>query len=332
MDKSAFHYDLPESLIADQPLPNRTESRLMVLNKRSTEHRRFKDLVEFLIPEDLLIINDTKVIKARIEAHKDSGGRASILVERVESANTALCQVRVSKPLITSRTLNVENRKLEILGREGDFYLLKFPQPVYEFLEKFGKVPLPPYIRRPAVESDSDRYQTVYARESGAVAAPTAGLHFDEALLRSLENQGVRCARLTLHVGAGTFQPIRTHSIDDVKMHHERFNIPEATLEAVRTCSGRVVAVGTTVVRTLETWAQTGRTSGETNLFIKPGFRFNSVDAMITNFHLPESTLLMLVSAFAGRERTLNAYQEAVAQDYRFFSYGDAMFIPNRHV
>ena len=327
--KSDFSYELPPHLIANAPTARRTDSRLMVIGSDSNDHRRFEDLLEYLVPGDVLVINDSKVIKARLNATKDTGGKVSILVERVTSEHEALCQVRSSKPLKPERTLTCEDQTIHIVGREGEFYRLRFDYPVITFLSQHGEVPLPHYIERgkPSDRLDEQRYQTVYASKQGAVAAPTAGLHFDDAFLKQIAAKGIDICRVTLHVGAGTFQPVRVSNIADHVMHYERYEIPETTLNRLIARSSRVVAVGTTVVRTLESWAQTKQSAGETNLFITPGFKFQVVDALVTNFHLPESTLLMLVSAFKGRERMLAAYEEAVREEYRFFSYGDAMFM-----
>lgn len=299
----------------------------MVLGPTGYEHRRFKDLLDYLRPGDMMVINDSKVIKARLHAMKDSGGKAEVLVERIDSETEALCQVGVSKPLKSDRTLSCYGQTLKVIAREGEFYRLRFDRPVLEFLETFGSVPLPPYVRRKVRDNDEQRYQTVYASKPGAVAAPTAGLHFDDEFLAQIEAKGVEIFRVTLHVGAGTFQPVRVNDLSQHVMHHERFEIPAETIARLEERPSRVIAVGTTVVRTLESWAQNNVTSGETNLFITPGFEFHVVDALVTNFHLPESTLLMLVSAFYGRERMLAAYEEAVRREYRFFSYGDAMFM-----
>ncbi len=333
LTKSDFSYELPSHLIARQPTTARTASRLLVIGKQGNEHRVFRDLVDYLRPDDLLVVNDSEVVKARLHAVKDSGGRADLLVERIESEFEALCQVRVTKPLKPKRSLFCSGHTITVVAREGGFYRLQFEHPVIDFLEAFGSVPLPPYIRRDATAQDERRYQTVYASEPGAIAAPTAGLHFDEELLARIEAKGVRICRITLHVGAGTFQPVRQEDLSKHLMHQERYEIPAATLRCLEESSKRrIVSVGTTVVRTLETWAQTNAPIGETNLFIKPGFKFKVVDALITNFHLPESTLLMLVAAFIGRQRVLDAYKEAVAMQYRFFSYGDAMYLERRDV
>lgn len=326
MRRTDFRFDLPESLIAQRPLESRSASRLLALAGDSVRHCQFEDLADLLGPDDLLVVNDSRVIKARLMAQKDSGGRAEVLVERIVDTNRALCQVRVSKPLKPNRCLHQDGHRLDVVERDGEFYLLDFNAPVAAYLDAHGEVPLPPYIERSRDAKDEDRYQTIYAAVPGAVAAPTAGLHFDEDLLDRLRAKGVGVASVTLHVGAGTFQPVRGDDLSRHEMHAECYAIPKATRLAIDACDGRVVAVGTTVVRTLEAAAAAGNDCGETRLFITPGYRFRVVDALVTNFHLPESTLLMLVSAFAGVEPVRWAYAEAVRRRYRFFSYGDAMF------
>ena len=326
MRRTDFRFDLPESLIAQRPLESRSASRLLALAGDSVRHCQFEDLADLLGPDDLLVVNDSRVIKARLMAQKDSGGRAEVLVERIVDTNRALCQVRVSKPLKPNRCLYQDGHRLDVVERDGEFYLLDFNAPVAAYLDAHGEVPLPPYIERSRDAKDEDRYQTIYAAVPGAVAAPTAGLHFDQDLLDRLRAKGVGVASVTLHVGAGTFQPVRGDDLSRHEMHAERYAIPKATRLAIDACDGRVVAVGTTVVRTLEAAAAAGNDCGETRLFITPGYRFRVVDALVTNFHLPESTLLMLVSAFAGVEPVRWAYAEAVRRRYRFFSYGDAMF------
>ena len=321
-----FDFHLPTSLIAQRPARARSASRLLVLGEGGVRHCRFDSIVELLREDDLLVVNDTQVMKARLAAVKDSGGRAEILVERIEGETQALCQVRASKAPMVGRALSVGGVGVRVLERRDDFYLLAFDAPVAEVLDRHGQVPLPPYIERRADADDEARYQTVYAASPGAVAAPTAGLHFDAPLLRKLEERGVTIASVTLHVGAGTFQPVRDEDLARHRLHAERYAIPPATRRALDACAGRVVAVGTTVVRTLEAAAASGCEQGETRLFILPGYRFRVVDALVTNFHLPGSTLLMLVSAFAGLEAVRGAYGEAVRRGYRFYSYGDAMF------
>ena len=330
MRRSDFRYSLPKRLIAQVPLAERAASRLLVLGEHAVAHRTFDRLVDFLRPGDILVVNDTRVVKARLFGKKDSGGRAELLVERIESEREALCQVRVSKPLKAGRTVSVDGQAVEVVERCGTFYRLRFPTEIGPFLEAHGRVPLPPYVRRRARREDETRYQTVYADRPGAVAAPTAGLHFDDALLQRVEEVGVPIARVTLHVGAGTFEPVRTEEVAQHRMHEERYEVPAETADVLNARRGRVVAVGTTVVRTLESAVdgagQVRAGAGATSLFIVPGYRFRVVDALVTNFHLPESTLLMLVAAFAGYDRVMDAYREAVAREYRFFSYGDAMF------
>ena len=336
--KSDFHFDLPEDLIAQAPLPERAASRLLVLDARSDTlaDRAFRDIVDYLAPGDLLVFNDTRVLPARLFGRKDSGGEVEILVERVLSPHELRAQVRASKALKPGRHVLLEDgTALEVVERAGEFWTLRTPaaETVEKLLLRLGHMPLPPYIRRADVASDRERYQTVFAREPGAVAAPTAGLHFDEALLAALRAKGVELGYVTLHVGAGTFQPVRADSLAEHVMHDEWLNVGAALCEKIaqtRARGGRVVAVGTTVVRALESAWRDGRVqpfAGETRIFIFPGVPVRSVDALVTNFHLPESTLLMLVSAFAGRERILRAYAHAVAARYRFFSYGDAMLI-----
>ena len=335
MRRSDFHYELPPELIAQQPPATRSASRMLCLGP-TLRDARITDLPGELAPGDLLVFNDTRVIPARLHGAKDSGGRIEILVERLLGEHEALAQVRASKPPQAGGTLRVDGSDvpLRVEGREGEFFRLRRGDggSMLALLEAAGHVPLPPYIDRPDAAADRERYQTLFAREPGAVAAPTAGLHFDEVLLEAIRARGVEIGCVTLHVGAGTFQPIRVEDLAQHRMHRERFSIPAALgerIQATRARKGRVVAVGTTVVRALETAA--GKASdGETDIFITPGYQFRVVDALLTNFHLPESTLLMLVSAFAGRERVLAAYAHAVRQRYRFFSYGDAMFIPHR--
>ena len=333
MQLKDFDYELPEALIAQAPLAQRTASRLLALTPEGLAHKQFADVVTLLRPGDLLVLNNTKVIKARLYGRKTTGGAAEILVERILAPDLALCQVKVSKALREGVTLQVGDQTLRSRGRQGQFYLLEFPIPVLDLLDAHGHVPLPPYIERADEENDEQRYQTVFSKTPGAVAAPTAGLHFDQALLQSLAEQGVATAEVTLHVGAGTFQPVRG-DVEQHVMHSEQYVVPgetAATIKATQEAGGRVIAVGTTVVRTLESAADeqgmVQASSGDTNLFIKPGFEFHVVDALITNFHLPKSTLLMLISAFAGYDKVMEAYRIAVDSEYRFFSYGDAMWL-----
>jgi len=343
LKKSDFHYDLPESLIAQQPLPERSASRLLVLpgGEAPLQDRHVRDLPELLQPGDLLVFNDTRVLPARLFGKKTSGGRVEILIERLLGGHDARAQLGMSKPARAGTRIVLDNGgEAEVLGREGEFYLMRFDgdEPLEKLLLHAGQMPLPPYIHRAPGADDAERYQTVFARELGAVAAPTAGLHFDDALLDALRIRGVGFGTITLHVGAGTFQPMRNERLDQHVMHSEWLNVGAALVEQIRharASGGRVIAVGTTVVRALE--SATVRTdsgehvlrpfAGETQIFIFPGYRIRSVDALLTNFHLPESTLLMLVSAYAGRERVLAAYRHAVELGYRFFSYGDAMLV-----
>jgi S-adenosylmethionine:tRNA ribosyltransferase-isomerase len=336
--KSDFHFDLPAHLIAQAPLPQRADSRLLVADARSADlsDRAFRDLPDLLAPGDLLVFNDTRVIPARLHGRKDSGGEVEILLERVTGPHEALAQVRASKALIEGRSIALaDGSTVRIGAREGEFYRLHFEtdEPLDALLDRVGHMPLPPYIRRADDSADRERYQTVFAATPGAVAAPTAGLHFDQALLAQLAARGIDSAHVTLHVGAGTFQPLRSDDLHAHVMHREWLNVGAALVakaRAARARGGRIVAVGTTVVRALETASASGELApyaGETQIFIFPGYRFHSVDALVTNFHLPESTLLMLVSAFAGREFVLDAYRHAIAQEYRFFSYGDATLL-----
>jgi S-adenosylmethionine:tRNA ribosyltransferase-isomerase len=336
MRRADFHFDLPAELIAMAPPAVRTGSRLLQLSMPGGACRdlAFTDLPSLLAPGDLLVFNDTRVIPARVHGRKASGGRIELLLEREETAHRALVHARASKGLREGAVIALPGgHSARMIGRDGDLYRLEFSVPVLPFFESYGEMPLPPYIARAAGPDDRERYQTVYARHPGAVAAPTAGLHFDQQLLRSLAAGGVRQAFVTLHVGAGTFQPLRVDDIDAHVMHAERVSVSEATCAAVaatRAAGGRVVAVGTTVVRSLEAAAAAGSLAplhGETRLFIRPGYRFRVVDALLTNFHLPESTLLMLCAALVGREPLLAAYAHAVQARYRFFSYGDAMFL-----
>ena len=336
MHVADFHFDLPESLIARHPLAERRGSRLLVLDGPTGKlnHRHFGDLLGYLQPGDLMVFNDTRVIPARLFGQKASGGKLEILVERVLDEERVLAHVRSSKsPKPGSRILIDGGAEAEMVARHEALFELKFAEPVLPLLERVGHMPLPPYIDRPDEAEDRERYQTVYARNAGAVAAPTAGLHFDEPLLEAIRAKGVATAFVTLHVGAGTFQPVRVERIEDHHMHREWLQVDQAVVDAVAACrarGGRVIAVGTTSVRSLESAARDGELqafAGETDIFLYPGRPFHVVDALVTNFHLPESTLLMLVSAFAGYRQTMTAYATAVAEGYRFFSYGDAMFI-----
>jgi S-adenosylmethionine:tRNA ribosyltransferase-isomerase len=335
---SDFDYGLPPELIAQFPADERGASRLLHLDGRSGElgDRRFRELPQLVKAGDVLVMNDTRVIKARLTGRKESGGQVEVLVERVLDFERVLAQVRASKtPRAGSRLLLAGGTKAEVLGRAGEFFELRFIDctDVFALLERAGSVPLPPYIAHAADAGDAARYQTVYARTPGAVAAPTAGLHFDEALLTAIKARGVELAWVTLHVGAGTFQPVRVEDLDAHVMHAEWYALPQATADAIaraRTAGGNVIAVGTTSLRALESAAAGGELragNAETRLFIVPGYRFRVVDRLITNFHLPRSTLMMLVSAFAGIDNIRRAYAHAVNTRYRFFSYGDAMLL-----
>jgi len=331
-----FAYDLPPELIAQQPLAERTASRLLALDGRNGTLRdlKFVDLPSLLRAGDLLVFNDTRVVKARLQAQKASGGKLELLLERVLDERRALFQARASKPLREGGDMTLAGGgAARAVGRHDDLFEIEFDEPVLGYLARHGEVPLPPYISRTADRADAERYQTVLARVDGAVAAPTAGLHFDAATLDRLARAGVARTLVTLHVGAGTFQPVRVDDLDQHHMHAEWLAVDEAAcaaIRATRAAGGRVIAVGTTVVRALETAWRDGEVrsyQGDTRLFIRPGYDFRAVDALITNFHLPESTLLMLVSAFAGFGQVLAAYRHAVRERYRFFSYGDAMFV-----
>jgi S-adenosylmethionine:tRNA ribosyltransferase-isomerase len=331
-----FDYELPPELIAQHPLPDRAASRLLHVTSNGLEDRRFADIEQLFAPGDLLVFNDTRVIKARLLGRKPSGGKVEALVERVLEPTLALALVRTSHRPAPGATFDFDGARATVEGRRDDFFLLRFDRDVLEALDAHGHVPLPPYIGHADDAGDARRYQTVYATQPGAVAAPTAGLHFTEALLARLRARGVESAPLTLHVGAGTFQPVRTERLSDHRMHSERFEVPATTAQAVNAALAagrRIVAVGTTSLRALESAALAGgghrvaAGKSETSLFIAPGFRFSVVDRLLTNFHLPKSTLLMLVSAFAGVERIRSAYAHAIAERYRFFSYGDAMLL-----
>ena len=350
MQRTDFSYELPPELIAQHPLAARSVSRLLSLDGPSGDiaHHQFSDLLRFLQPNDLLVFNNTRVIPARLWGQKTSGGRVEILIERIAGSHRALAHIRASKSPRAGSVLELSPQegappgpyRLTVTGRDDALFQLSSEggPPLAEILQAIGHMPLPPYIQRADELADKDRYQTVYAEREGAVAAPTAGLHFSAEMLRRIDEAGIRRATVTLHVGAGTFQPVRADSIEDHVMHAEYVEVDEAVCSAVRETrarGGRVVAIGTTAVRSLETASTAYRTiapyRGDTDIFIYPGYRFRNVDAMVTNFHLPESTLLMLVSAFAGRGPIMAAYAEAIAQRYRFFSYGDAMFISANH-
>ena len=343
MLRTDFHYDLPKAQIATHPCEERSGSRLLRVNPKLEQivDSRFTELPGLLNAGDLLVFNDTRVIPARLWGHKDSGGKVEVLVERITGPRQVLAHVRASKsPQPGSRLLLESGITAQVVERVEDLFRIEFAgsDTVLELLDAHGHMPLPPYIERSDELSDRSRYQTIYAQTPGAVAAPTAGLHFDEGIMSQLRDRGVEMAFVTLHVGAGTFQPVRVDKLEDHVMHFEYLDVDAATCDrivATQARGGRVVAVGTTVVRSLETAARDGQVQpykGETNLFITPGYRFRCVDAMLTNFHLPESTLLMLVCAFAGYTRMMAAYRHAVERGYRFFSYGDAMFIECREL
>ena len=340
MKTSDFSFDLPDSLIARYPMAERSSSRLLVfdpLENQCSDHI-FRDVEQFLSPGDLLVFNNTKVIPARLYGEKLSGGKLEALVERVLDDSEVLAHIRCSRSPKPGQQIRLEGVLVDVIGREGALFRLRFQsdQSVLSLLDEVGHMPLPPYMAREDAEEDKERYQTVYAEKAGAVAAPTAGLHFDEPLLERLKSKGINFAFVTLHVGAGTFQPVKVDDVHQHEMHAEYIEVSQevvAAVKATRKAGKRVVAVGTTSVRSLESASQSGEIGefyDESRIFIYPGYEFKSVDAIITNFHLPESTLIMLISAFAGREQTLGAYDHAIAEKYRFYSYGDAMFIPRQ--
>ena len=344
MKLSDFSYDLPPHLIAQEALQDRTASRLLVVENKandmaSCENKVFSDLVDLIEPNDLLVFNNTRVIPARLHGKKATGGKVEVLVERLLSDKALLAHVKASKSPKKGTLLKLEGGiNIEVIGRQGALFELKVlnESPILALLEQHGHIPLPPYIERDDTEDDRERYQTVFAKKPGAVAAPTAGLHFTDGLLDKLKKKGVETAQVTLHVGAGTFQPVRVDDLSDHVMHSEWVEVDESVCEAVAACKqrgGKVIAVGTTSVRSLESAAKDGELkpfTGDTRLFLTPGCAFNVVDRMVTNFHLSESTLLMLVSAFSGYDTMKQAYQHAIAEEYRFFSYGDAMFLSHR--
>jgi S-adenosylmethionine:tRNA ribosyltransferase-isomerase len=343
MKKSDFNYLLPEALIAQKPLAERTASRLLCMDRNTGRiaDRQFIDFIDLIDERDLLVFNDTKVIPARLFGKKQSGGKVEILIERILDDHHAIAHVRASKAAKAGTLIELDNGYgCEVLGRADDLFHLEFKgEPsLLTILEQIGHIPLPPYITREDDQSDLTRYQTVFAREAGAVAAPTAGLHFDQAMMEKLKAKGVQSAFVTLHVGSGTFQPVRVENLSEHLMHKEYFAVlPEAVaaVQQAKARGGRVVAIGTTAVRALESASKSGRLEagfGDTDLFITPGYQFKSVDAILTNFHLPESTLLMLVSAFAGYGHVMNAYKHAIDESYRFFSYGDAMFLERNFI
>jgi S-adenosylmethionine:tRNA ribosyltransferase-isomerase len=343
MRLSDFNYNLPPELIAQHPLPDRTASRLLVLGKDPIGQldlidQQFTNIIDLIKSDDLLVFNDTKVIPARLFGKKESGGAVEVLLERVTGSDTAITQIRASKSPKPGTLLfmgsSEDSFTIEVIGRQegpqNPFFEVRFSGPCVPLLEKHGQLPLPPYITHTPDDVDQQRYQTVVAKNPGAVAAPTAGLHFDQKILDDLTKKGVRHTTVTLHVGAGTFSPVRTEDLSQHQMHTEWFSIPSEThnlMKETQATGGRIIAVGTTSLRALESAAALGITEGETKLFITPGYSFKEVDCLITNFHLPSSTLLMLVSAFAGYENIKKAYDHAIQQHYRFFSYGDAMFL-----
>ena len=336
MKKSDFNYQLPNELIARYPLEHRTDSRLLVVNDEQLIDQHFTDLPGLLKAGDLLVFNNTRVIAARLYGHKKTGGKLEILLERVIGDKAALAHVRNSKSLKIGATILLDGGyHCTVESRVGDLLELTFVDSIHTVLESVGHMPLPPYIDREDESLDLERYQTVFSETPGAVAAPTAGLHFDEALLDKISTMNVDFAHVTLHVGSGTFQPVREENLDDHIMHKEWLTVDQSVIDKVnktKQAGGRVIAVGTTAMRSLESAAKDGKLkpfTGDTDLFITPGYQFNVVDAMVTNFHLPESTLLMLVSAFSGYERIKEVYEHAINQRYRFFSYGDAMFLSN---
>ncbi|MFK4751173.1 tRNA preQ1(34) S-adenosylmethionine ribosyltransferase-isomerase QueA [Oceanobacter antarcticus] len=342
MKTSDFSFELPDELIARYPTPQRSGSRLLILDGVSgqTTDARFMDLLEQVSSGDLLVFNNTRVIPARLFGEKSSGGKVEILVERMLDGNEAMAHVRASRSPKPGQTLSVAGCVVEVLGREGNLFHLRFVTDgtLLALLERAGHMPLPPYMEREDSDFDRQRYQTVYAEKPGAVAAPTAGLHFDEPMLAALRNKGVNMAFVTLHVGAGTFQPVKVENVLEHQMHAEYIEVDDTVVAAVKTARAagkRVIAVGTTSVRSLESASQNGEIApfyGDSRIFIYPGYSFRSVDMMVTNFHLPESTLIMLVSAFAGQQHTLDAYRHAVASGYRFYSYGDAMLLTRPQV
>lgn len=345
MKLTDFDFELPEKLIAKYPAKERTASRMLKLNGRSgaVEHGQFTDIVDMIDEGDLLVFNNTRVIPARLFGQKQSGGKVEVMLERVLSDNTALAHIRASKSPKEGSQLTLEgNISVSVLGRKDALFHIQFDvdsdnaQSIFDLLDQYGHMPLPPYIDRPDEDADKERYQTVYNEKPGAVAAPTAGLHFDNTILNQLKEKGVNTAFVTLHVGAGTFQPVRVENIEDHQMHAEYAQVSPEVVDLVKQTKAngkRVIAVGTTSVRSLESAAKQAGDSlieplmSDTNIFIYPGFRFKVVDCMLTNFHLPQSTLMMLISAFASREGVMNAYQQAIDNEYRFFSYGDSMFI-----
>ncbi len=342
MKLEQFDFDLPQELIAQIPAPVRSESRLLKLDPKATEitHHHFYELPYFLHKNDCLIFNNSKVIPARLYGKKKTGGKVEVLLERIMLNDCALVMLGANKPVKLSQQILLDDRSLlEVIDIKPPFFVVKYhgEGSILKLFEQLGQMPLPPYIKRLPDKTDEHRYQTIYAKHDGAVAAPTAGLHFDDKIFHELANKNIVCDEVTLHVGSGTFKPVRVENIEDHEMHHEWIQVPQSVCDVINQTKergGRVIAVGTTTVRSLETAAAKGQIQpfeGETNLFIYPGYKFKCVDAMITNFHLPKSSLLMMISAFAGIDPIFTAYREAIAERYRFFSYGDAMFIINRN-
>ncbi|KTD54179.1 S-adenosylmethionine:tRNA ribosyltransferase-isomerase [Legionella sainthelensi] len=336
MNKEDFYFDLPPELIAQYPLANRSDSRLLVYDRKIGEygHHQFREIADFLKSGDLLVMNDSKVIPARLYGHKTTGGKVELLVERITGELTFLAHIKASKALKAGSIIQLEqNKHIEILDRQDDLFVCKANTEVLELLNGVGHIPLPPYIARNDESLDIDRYQTIYAKYEGSVAAPTAGLHFDETVLANIRSRGIAVAYVTLHVGAGTFRPVRCDKIEDHKMHCEHFTISAelcAAIHATKAAGNRVIAVGTTALRSLESAVQNGALtpcSRDTDIFIYPGYEFKICDGLMTNFHLPESTLLMLVSAFIGHKQAMKLYHEAIEKKYRFFSYGDTSLL-----
>jgi S-adenosylmethionine:tRNA ribosyltransferase-isomerase len=327
MRVSEFDYDLPSELVAQHPVPQRSASRLLHLDAASGAlmDLKFADLPQLLGPQDVVVLNDTRVIKARLTGKKASGGKIELFVERALDTHRALALVKSSHPPAPGSEVFIAKIPVTIEAREGELYRVRFAEPIGKVLERHGAVPLPPYIRHAPEAGDAERYQTVYATAPGAVAAPTAGLHFDAGMLKKIERTGATIAKLTLHVGFGTFQPVRVDEVEAHRMHRERYHVSESTMKIAQ--QKRTLAIGTTSLRALEAAARSGQLEGETDLFITPGFEFRVAKRLLTNFHLPRSTLLMLVSAFAGMDNIRKAYTHAIAERYRFFSYGDAMLI-----
>jgi len=332
---SDYDYDLPKSLIAQYPLKNRRDSRLLRLDGQTNQiiDDQFKHFIDFIMPNDLLVFNNTKVMKARLFGHKKTGGKVQILIERILTPHTALAHIKANKSPKIDAEMIFNEQIIRVTQRHDALFEISCSADLYQMMENNGHIPLPPYIQRADATDDLSRYQTVYAEKQGAVAAPTAGLHFDDQLLKQIQQKKVKTSTLTLHVGAGTFQPVKTNNLDDHQMHAEWIDVDAALCQAVEDCrarNGRVIAIGTTAVRGLESASQNGQIEpyqGDTRLFIRSGYQFKSVDLMLTNFHLPQSTLLMLVAAFSGYDEIFNAYQHAIARQYRFFSYGDAMLL-----